>query len=88
MARAGALSSIVATLLLTVWALVALPDRVPVHFGLDGTPDRWGSRGELLVLAGVVVVLVVGCPGRSRDRRHLVPRPGQHAVQGSLAAGP
>ncbi len=60
MARVGALSSIVATLLLTVWALAALPDRVPVHFGLDGTPDRWGSRGELLVLAGVVVVLVVG----------------------------
>jgi uncharacterized membrane protein len=23
-----------------------LPERVPVHFGIDGNPDRWGSRGE------------------------------------------
>ena len=22
-----------------------LPDEIPVHFGLDGTPDRWSSRG-------------------------------------------
>ena len=60
MARAGAFSSIVATVLLTVWSLVALPDQVPVHFGLDGAPDRWGARGELLVLAAVIVVLVGG----------------------------
>jgi uncharacterized membrane protein len=60
MARAGVFSSIVATVLLTVWSLVALPDQVPVHFGLDGAPDRWGSRGELLVLAAVIVVLVGG----------------------------
>lgn len=24
-----------------VWAYAALPDRIPVHFDLDGTPDRW-----------------------------------------------
>ena len=47
-------------MLLTVWSLVALPDQVPGHFGLDGAPDRWGARGELLVLAAVIVVLVGG----------------------------
>ncbi|MBP7583566.1 MAG: DUF1648 domain-containing protein [Spirochaetes bacterium] len=28
-----------------------LPDRIPVHFGFDGQPDRWtGKGGELIVL--------------------------------------
>jgi uncharacterized membrane protein len=27
----------------------SLPATVPVHFGIDGTPDRYGSRGEFLV---------------------------------------
>jgi uncharacterized membrane protein len=60
LARLGALTSLLTTALLTVWAVVALPDRVPVHFGVDGSPDRWGSRGELLVLAVVIVTLVGG----------------------------
>jgi hypothetical protein len=31
------------------------PDIVPVHYGLDGLPDRWGPRVEvLLVYLGVV----------------------------------
>ncbi|MGA2531577.1 MAG: DUF1648 domain-containing protein [Candidatus Aminicenantales bacterium] len=31
----------------------ALPGRVPVHFGISGTPDRWGSKSEFLVLVAV-----------------------------------
>lgn len=27
-----------------------LPETIPVHFGLEGKPDRWGGRGNLLVV--------------------------------------
>lgn len=41
-----------------LWVIVAtgyaeLPAQVPVHFNFAGDPDRWGSKTELLVLAGV-----------------------------------
>jgi len=35
-----------------VVALLALPERVPLHFGGAGSPDRWGSRAEALVVYG------------------------------------
>ncbi len=39
-----------------------LPERVPLHFGLSGEPDRWGSRTEaLLVLGGSGLVLAICC---------------------------
>ena len=31
-----------------------LPDEVPVHFGLDGSPDRWSSRGGEALLIFIV----------------------------------
>ncbi len=41
-----------------LWVVIAigyrdLPAQVPTHFNFAGTPDRWGSKSELLVLAGV-----------------------------------
>lgn len=30
-------------------AALALPDRVPLHFGVSGEPDRWGSRSAALL---------------------------------------
>ena len=34
------------------------PERVPVHYGPSGVPDRWGSRLELLlVYAGAVALM-------------------------------
>jgi hypothetical protein len=41
----------------------SLPARVPMHFGAGGTPDRFGSRTELLVTEialGVGVVVLLG----------------------------
>lgn len=32
------------TLAGAVWAYGSLPERIPLHFGFDGTPDRWGER--------------------------------------------
>ena len=34
-----------------------LPARIPMHFGIDGRPDRWGGRGELVVLAVLPLVM-------------------------------
>lgn len=31
-----------------------LPDVIAVHFGLDGTPNRWGSKYELLLVGGIM----------------------------------
>ena len=35
----------------------ALPRIVPVHFGLDGNPDGYGSRGTFVVVAAVAIIL-------------------------------
>ena len=45
------------TVLATIVALFVLPDSVPVHFDISGTPDRWGSKYELLILP----VVLIGC---------------------------
>ncbi|MFC4943537.1 DUF1648 domain-containing protein [Pseudonocardia sp. GCM10023141] len=45
-----------------VWAAVRIPPgEVPVHFGIDGTADRFGSAGQALTLAllpGIIVLLL------------------------------
>jgi len=47
------------------WAISrGLPDRVALHFGSSGVPDRWGGRGELmltfvLVHVGVTLMMAV-----------------------------
>lgn len=40
---------------LRVWG--ELPERVPIHFGLSGRPDAWSSRGSVLALPVLSVVL-------------------------------
>jgi uncharacterized membrane protein len=48
-------------LLLTVvlnWT--QLSNTVPVHFGIDGKPDRYGSKIELLSLPAIAVIMAVG----------------------------
>lgn len=69
---------------LVLWLLTAgasllasarMPARVPVHWGLDGQPDRWGSRWELLLL-GPCLLLLVGGLHWALDRKDPVKRPG------------
>lgn len=54
-----------------------LPAKVPVHWGLDGQPDRWGSKWELLLLGPVVLAVVAGLSW-FLDRRDTVKRPGDN----------
>lgn len=48
----------------------SIPDRVPVHFDLTGTPDRWSSKGELLILLPVVLALYAGLTVIARIPHH------------------
>lgn len=38
----------------------ALPAKVALHFGLDGKPDRYGDKAELLVPVGIVMAVTLG----------------------------
>lgn len=44
-------------------ALIAIPttmpERVPLHFGASGQPDRWGSPMELMFLPAIGIVMWV-----------------------------
>ena len=36
-----------------------LPDTVAAHFGIDGTPDRYGSKYEAFILPAIIIVISV-----------------------------
>lgn len=40
-----------------LFVLPGLPDIIPVHWGVDGSPDRYGSRWELLLPSAIVLFL-------------------------------
>lgn len=61
--RIAFLLALVAYAVLVVVAAVTLPERVPLHFGLGGDADRWGSRSEAVLtfaLVGGGVALLLG----------------------------
>jgi Predicted membrane protein len=39
------------------WHYASLPDTIPVHFGPDGKPDRFGSKTTLWLLPGLGAVI-------------------------------
>lgn len=58
-----ALLAFAVTFALGAWAYPQLPESVPVHWGADGQPDRYGGRLEALfltplVLAGAALLLL------------------------------
>lgn len=59
----------------SLWVWDQAPDSLPVHFGLDGTPDRWGSKLEALLaipaLTGVLGALMAGLPQLDPRRENL-----------------
>lgn len=59
LAGAG-LAVVAATIILTATSYRQLPERVPLHFGLDGTVNTWGPRPAvwlLPVIAGAVATV-------------------------------
>lgn len=58
-----------------------LPERIPVHFGADGTPNGWAGKGMMLillivalVLSGIFYIIMFAIPGL-RKRPHLLSIP-------------
>lgn len=59
----------VARWLVLIWGIVlaailvlsypVLPETIPVHFGIMGTPNGWGSRAMVLLFALVILALTV-----------------------------
>jgi hypothetical protein len=39
-----------------VYIYPGLPEVIPVHFDLNGIPNRWGNKNELFLLAGVAAI--------------------------------
>lgn len=46
-------------LIINIVAFPALPDKVPVHWGLNGEPNRYGSKLENLFLSALPLVLLI-----------------------------
>lgn len=54
---------LIAAVLPTVYTAIAvfffLPDTVAAHFGINGTPDRYGSKYEAFLLPGILLILYI-----------------------------
>jgi uncharacterized membrane protein len=65
---------IAAMFAITAWAWAAIPSdaAVPVHWGLSGQPDRYGGKGEALLLTpiiGLVLTAILAIAPRLEPRR-------------------
>lgn len=45
---------------MTYLAYTNLPESVPVHYGIDGTVDRYGSKDSIIWLSSLNTVIVAG----------------------------
>jgi len=61
-----AIAALLSTIIYAVAYWSELPDRIPVHFGMDGTPDGWGTKLLMLLPLGVSVVIYIGLTTLSR----------------------
>ena len=55
--RAAVVLLMLIPLLEVLILLPSLPDTIAVHWGVSGTPDRYGSRYELLIPAAIVILV-------------------------------
>lgn len=55
MAVFGALTLL--PLVVTAVSMAFLPDTIPVHYGVEGTVDRWGSKYECFIFPVITFVM-------------------------------
>lgn len=55
MAVCGALTLL--PLVVTAVSMAFLPDTIPVHYGVEGTVDRWGSKYECFIFPVITFVM-------------------------------
>lgn len=76
-------------LVMWLWALLTwnvAPDRVPLHFGLSGEPDRWGPRTVAswfgMPVLATLLAFGLSCLGRwSLSRPALINMPGNERLR-------
>ena len=89
-----ALVTIIASAAVSAFAWAHLPESVPVHFGLDGQPDRFGPKAELvlggplflLLIWGIFAALLAIDPKVRQQERELKTEPDPDAARVGLAA--
>ena len=63
MKRFKKITIILLAILPTIYSAIAvffiLPDTVAAHFGIDGTPDRYGSKYEALLFPAIILVIAL-----------------------------
>lgn len=42
-----------------LWIYPSLPEVIPVHFGLNWKPDRWGHKSEIFAVAGIAAIFPI-----------------------------
>lgn len=64
--------SVLVSLVITGWILLTysqLPAIIPTHFGPGGEADEWGPRWNVLLLAGIMLLMTVGMAALSTKPR-------------------
>ena len=59
------------TLCGTLVAISDMPDMIPVHFDISGVADRWGSKYEMLIPPGIMLLMLgfwFGCDATFRKK--------------------
>ena len=49
-------------LLVTLYMYPLIPEKIPVHYWLDGTIDKWGSKNELFIVPIIILLFVCSQP--------------------------
>lgn len=55
----------------TAISLLFLPDRVPVHYGINGSADRIGSKYETLVIPALMILSYIITKGKIKATKEL-----------------
>lgn len=78
------------TFYLTLSSYPSLPDRIPTHFGIQGTPDRWGGKNEIFVYPAVSAFVYVMFTAinvllaLAKDQRKFINLPQKQKVMAAL----
>lgn len=52
-------AGVVAASAIALHAWLVLPEIIPVHFGIDGRANGWGSKGVIWMLPGIALLVAV-----------------------------
>lgn len=51
-------------LLVTLYIYPLIPKEIPIHYWMNGTIDRWGSKNELFIVPIIIFLLFVICQSK------------------------